>query len=1033
MNRLTALSSPVSLPLALVASLALSACGGGGGDTPQTAAADTSVSQPAPTGPVTSTAPTTDAVATDPATTATAPTTATTATTETTDLAVAMAASASEDTLVGSALAASVPAEVPSKTADRAPEAAATDTGASAAASISAAVTAPIRAPLPLPAATTSTGQVYYVDSKTGNDANNGQSATTSSGGVGPWRTLAKLDMTLLRPGDSVRLVCGSVWNETLRMGMAGTATNPISIGAYPSGCSTPPKIDGASTIAAGAWTLHKGAIYKTTLASPVLQFDATTGYMSQAHHPNRGFDVKRPGSLFLQAAANADRTTVGGRLVSTSIPVGTDLVLPVGANLAAGATVRVRTNAWTIDEAAVTAHGSGRISLSKPTSYPLLAGWGYYLVGQLWMLDSAGEWHYDAATRTLYAWMPDGRVPDTSAAVTTLPTGIDLQSSQYITVDSLDVTHVGTGVNARSSVGVTLRNSRVRNVAGIGFDGAGSSNAVVAGNTFARTGREAIDGIDTTVASALGMQVTGNTITDSSVATTGAQLLSLPVAAYGAIVPGDRARVSGNSITGSAYHGIRTTGAGTIERNLVANACLVLDDCGGIYVYGAVKGSVIDRNTVRNIPGGLDGKPAGATSQGQGIFLDDHANGVQVSNNTVTDAETGIFIHNSYANTVTGNVLYGNRKHQIWLFEDSTLVNASGDVYGNVITGNQMFATSPSAAVGHISTIGENARFATYDTNRYSALISNRVVTESWPTGSNSFLFPDWQKALTTAGTARLPDANGSVLNPVGFAAIRVLGANVVPNGDISTGARGWTPWNDRAPLATAVGTTCPAGNCLEVTAGASNSLVATPPFSVVGGNWYRISFDLRSTLAGQPIALLVRRGGGGTNGYESLSGSAEMVNAPATFQRYSFAFKATKTVNAADPVTKDIGARFYFDRIQPGSKLVLMNVEIVPVSAADATVQTSLLSNPTAAAVTLACPDAATNAARCSQYQNFATGAALTWPLNLAANAAAIVFTRDTSLVDTDGDGIADIQDACSATQAGKVANARGCAIGQ
>ena len=875
-------------------------------------------------------------------------------------------------------------------------------------------------------------GRLFYIDSRIGNDSLDGLSPAAGGSGNGPWRTLAKLAAVSLNPGDQILLVCGSIWNETLRLPASGTAISPISVTAYPVGCSTPPKIDGASSITATAWTLHQGNIYKVTLSSAALQLDVPSGYMSAAHHPNRGFDTNRPGSPFLQASANADRITVNGRLVSTFIPAGNDIVLPVGVDLAAGATVRVRTNAWTIDEAKVTGFSSNRIALAKPTSYPLLAGWGYYLIGQLWMLDSAGEWHYDAATRTLYAWMPDGRAPDASVAVTTLPTGIDLENKQYITVEGISVSHVGTAINARSSIGVALRNSRVDAVAGIGFDGAGSLNAVVASNSFNRTRLEAVDGIDLMLASAVGMQVTGNSITDSSVVTSSNQVISLPVPAVGAIVPGDRALVSGNTITGSAYHGIRTSGTSTIEKNIISYACLVLDDCGGIYVYGTnVQGSLIDRNTVRNIPGGLDGKPAGSTSQGQGIFLDDHANGVQVTNNTVTNTETGVFLHNSFNNTVISNVLYGNRKHQIWLFEDSNILRSSGDIYGNVINGNLMFATTPSAALGQLSTVSETARFASFESNRYSALISNRVVTEAWPTGSNSFQFPDWQRAVTTAGALRLPDQSGSVLNPVGFASIRVLGANVVSNGDISAGARGWTPWNDRSPLATAVGAVCPTGNCLEITAGASTSLVASPPFSIVGGNWYRVTFDLRSTVAGQPISLLVRRGGGGVNGYESLMGSAEMVNAPATLRRFSFAFKATKTINAGDPVTKDIGARLYFDRIQPGSKLVMMNVEVVPISAADATVQTRLLSNPTAASVSLVCPDLATNPTRCSQYQNFATGAPLSWPQNVAPYVSAIVFTRDTSLVDSDGDGISDVQDKCPGTPSGAPTNALGCSL--
>ena len=138
---------------------------------------------------------------------------------------------------------------------------------------------------------------------------------------------------------------------------------------------------------------------------------------------------------------------------------------------------------------------------------------------------------------------------------------------------------------------------------------------------------------------------------------------------------------------------------------------------------------------------------------------------------NTVSDAETGILLHNAYNNTVQANTLYGNRRHQIWLFEDSKVKSADGDIYGNVITDNLFFSTSPNAAVGQQSIIKDTSRFATYDRNRYSALISSRVVSEDWPTGSGSFQFPTWQSAMTPTGVARLLELNGSVVNAVGFA----------------------------------------------------------------------------------------------------------------------------------------------------------------------------------------------------------------------------------------------------------------------
>ena len=55
-----------------------------------------------------------------------------------------------------------------------------------------------------------------------------------------------------------------------------------------------------------------------------------------------------------------------------------------------------------------------------------------------------------------------------------------------------------------------------------------------------------------------------------------------------------------------------------------------------------------------------------------------------------------------------------------------------------------------------------------------------------------------------------------------------------------------------------------------------------------------------------------------------------------------------------------------------------------------------------------------------------------AISWPLTLPALGTEIVFTRDPSLVDSDGDGIADIQDKCPRTT-GEVTDAAGCALGQ
>ena len=87
--------------------------------------------------------------------------------------------------------------------------------------------------PLPCSAAT------YYV-SNAGSDTNSG---TTSSA---PWATLAKVNATALKPGDTVALQRGSTWAETLKITHSGSAGHVIQYLSYGSN-PVAPAITGAN------------------------------------------------------------------------------------------------------------------------------------------------------------------------------------------------------------------------------------------------------------------------------------------------------------------------------------------------------------------------------------------------------------------------------------------------------------------------------------------------------------------------------------------------------------------------------------------------------------------------------------------------------------------------------------------------------------------------------------------------------------------------------------------------------------------
>ena len=884
------------------------------------------------------------------------------------------------------------------------------------------------------PRASTSSGRVFYVDSKAGNDASNGLVANAGTAGAGPWRSLAKLRSAALAAGDTVRLACGSEWNETLSVSASGTAAQPITLAAYPDGCATKPLINGSVSLAASQWSLYKGNVYKASLAAAPLQVYASSGAFTQAHHPNQGQDSSQPASLYARLAADSDKLLVNGRPTSGYATTGADLQLPAGASITPGTRLRVRSIAWAIEDHTIAAVSGSKLTLEARSSYPLLAGWGYYLLGQLWMLDSAGEWHYDSAGKTLYAWMPDSKPPAAPVQASQLALGLDLANRQYITVDGLSVRMVGTGANLTDSTGVVLRNSRFEDTTEHGINAANSLNARVEASSFTRIGLDAIIGQDDILPAAAGMQVLNNSLAEIGVVMKGNLAVNLPRRTRAAIRPGANATVSANSISNTAYIGIWPLANSTISDNLLFGTCTLLDDCGAIYVSGINNNSAITGNLVQSSRGNLAGKsPAAAYTQAQGIYLDDLTSGAKVLGNTVTDADSGIQLHIASSNTVSGNKLYGNRNNQIWLQETQAIANKLGDLSANTISANLLAATSASARGLYLETsITDTSRFGSFDQNHYFDTVNPIVAEERTPTLSTRYTLADW-RAATAAGIARNLDSASSGTSQTRYASVMMNGSNIVPNGKLASNSAGWTSWNATAPMGSLLREACAPGWCARYVAGGSAGLLSSPNFSVSAGNWYRISFDAATGADGQLLNLLVRRGGGGSNGYEALSDRSLNVTAGTGWKRYSAIFKSSKTVNAADPLTQDLGARVDFQNVLPGQSIRIANLELVPIVAAEALTRSDLLINASANPSQALCPATGTQAALCAYYVRLSDNQPVSWPYYLGPRGSEIVYTRDARLVDSDGDGIPDSQDACPNTASGLGVNSRGCALNQ
>src|ERR671924_671345 len=80
-------------------------------------------------------------------------------------------------------------------------------------------------------------GATYYVDFAAGHDSNTG----TSPGA--PWKTLEKVNATILHSGDRVLFKAGETWKGQLAPRTSDAKGMPVSIDRYGSGPK--PKIDG--------------------------------------------------------------------------------------------------------------------------------------------------------------------------------------------------------------------------------------------------------------------------------------------------------------------------------------------------------------------------------------------------------------------------------------------------------------------------------------------------------------------------------------------------------------------------------------------------------------------------------------------------------------------------------------------------------------------------------------------------------------------------------------------------------------------
>ncbi|MDP3455950.1 carbohydrate binding domain-containing protein [Methyloversatilis sp.] len=757
------------------------------------------------------------------------------------------------------------------------------------------------------------------------------------------------------------------------------------------------------------------------TLSEPKALYSSGK-WQNIAHYPNQGSIPARPDSHYFLTAGPSDRVLRSdGRTYGSTYIVLDPLNNGLNTAGVAGDTrLYVRTTPWKLEEFSVTRIEGNRAYLDSASSYPIEKGFGFFFTGSPWMLNEEEEWLYNRSAKTVTYRPKNTAPPAGTVVISELAVGADLTGRANIVLDNLRLTNIEVGVIAMNSNGIKLLNSVIANTSREGVLMSGARSIVIRNNEIRNIGRDAISGYRTTSNETTYAEISDNVISGSGLHLHNGEVVSIPTPNRAAIYSAFNSNVARNRIENTAYNAIYPGPNSVVHENTIKNSCILLDDCAGVYVFGSNHRTIIEKNHIENLIGTIDGITR-TYPHAVGVYLDELSSEVTVRRNTVINAAYGIQLHNAFNNLITENTLFGNRIYQIWLQEGSRIVDSAGDLHSNEITGNKIFSTLGTYGVSHDTNFGTTQRFASYDYNLHSGLINQYIARESMNNNETAFTFAAWQ-----AITVRQSDPNGTEVKPTGYASFAVRDYNVFASS--SNSADGWASWSSVPPRPVVMAEPYAGASGISLQANAAPSLLSSSNFSVKKDRWYRVSFDVASS---QTIRFEVagRRGGGGTNGYEFLAENSTRVFSNTSWKKFSFTFKSKATVTKDDPVTLDNGARIDFQNVPPGVKLYVKDVEVVEVAPVGTSLITAILSNDSAEPKIFDCPEEGVAANACGYFVNFDGSAPVEWPYTAAPLESIIVYTKDTSLQDIDGDGIADVQDSCANSPQGEFVNARGC----
>lgn len=693
----------------------------------------------------------------------------------------------------------------------------------------------------------------YHVDSRVGDDANDGSAAA-------PWKTLARVSSAVLKPGDSVKLACGAIWRETLELNGTKVSTG-VTIGNYGSNCttSTQPVISGADLFS-GGWTKNGNVwvrdLPKSTPKIERLFIDGTSHRIAQ--WPNSG-GIGYEFSL----------SDTGGTTESQAITLRASHLTTLANVDLVGATAYVRSEPWYIEKLTVGSLtvATRRLAFTGKSIYPMEPGVGYILADKLWMLDSPGEFFHDTINGKLYVY------PSSTKAQTELNGSVvegsvrDVALAVYgttsLTINGLVTEKSRTnGTDIRESSGfiITRLNSNSNGESGIKVETPNSATTSTRNGTITLGSYtdNYFSGIRANGAKAIDIEK--NNIVGTGRGTNTGQ-------SDAAIMAGDGASVRANYIGGSANFGIRFSSVGgtQVVGNHIENYCQRLTDCAAIYSWNAAtpelasgdQSATVSGNRILSARANTEGTVSGSTTLVAGVYLDDFTKNTEVANNVMDGTPYGVFIHNGSNHRINSNQIYLPSAVGIGMSMDRTGGDymTGNDVKGNLIVPvsvasgsypNPPFFQTPlvySYKNTASTTGGLNTGSNTFSGNTSVRLTDTGNAYASINAGGeNRAITPEVWRALQPADLAPLNPATYTVFS-------MTLGTELLPSGTFSSGLGNWLASfqnvNPKGTLTLESGLLGCTGSCVKLTTRSTADTLISAPITLPAAGLYQLSLN--------------------------------------------------------------------------------------------------------------------------------------------------------------------------------------------